>query len=89
MNSMVFVDATTTDVEDRDSHRGITNKCTGVASWAEYEINVAGRNPVILDVIRLNHAAHESLPAVSVRCAPSSSVRHHSLEIHGLALPGP
>ena len=36
------------------NNRGITKKCTGVADRAEIEINVAGGNPVILDVIRLN-----------------------------------
>lgn len=30
--------------------RGITKKCTGVAGRVETEINVAGRNPVILGV---------------------------------------
>jgi hypothetical protein len=29
---------------------GITKKCTGVADRAEFEVNVAGGNPVILDV---------------------------------------
>jgi len=30
----------------------ITKKCPGVAGRAEFEINVAGGNPVILDVRR-------------------------------------
>jgi hypothetical protein len=29
---------------------GVPKKCTGVAGRAEFEINVAGGNPVILDV---------------------------------------
>ncbi len=37
---------------NRGTHnRGITIACTGVAVRAEVEVNVAGGNPVMLDVI--------------------------------------
>lgn len=44
--------------DQRRAECGITKKCTGVAGRAEFEINVAGGNPVILGVIRLNHDRH-------------------------------
>jgi hypothetical protein len=39
-----------------DLTQRITKKCTGVADRAESEINVVGRNPVILGVLPSNHA---------------------------------
>lgn len=39
-------------MEGANKNRRITKKCTGVADRVEFEINVAGCNPVIL-VVRL------------------------------------
>ena len=67
--------------------RGITKKCTGVAGRAEIEVNVAGGNPVILDVITLSQT-HMKLPPnirliYGYRYFDGGTIRLHATDDNG------